>query len=1324
MKHCSIRLLSALLVLAMLLSTFTMVSFAAQKNQGTRHELCTALSSQAEAYYTGAYSPDMLVSYKRDDSGNCLTAVDSELYKELQTLMTDTHTYDVDYKEDNGLQEYWPNTDCIQGGEKPVLFYSDVYGNFNREHVWPKSRASFYQSEGGSDLHHLRPTNSTVNSKRSNYMFGNVRQELDVYTPYPESGEAVIWHNGSYTEDLPEELPNEKLGMVEVNDNIKGDVARILLYVYTRWEEKNLFLNDPNAQPGTPSDENNGMRVMKDLDTLLQWCAMDPVDTWEMGRNDATQAVQGNRNVFIDYPELAWLLFGEVPPADLEIPEPLPLNLTSYSITASSNNNDWGTVSLSGRRITATPAEGYFVEGYTVVSGTATVIRNGNMFTVKAESDCTVRIDFAAKTPVTVSFNGAAASIRGYAGEPVILPEGAQEEGYHFIGWVSQPVAETEVKPEFYAVGDEYIPTESVSLYALYSFIGGSGEEGWALVTDASALTAGAQLVIASNTKGVVAGRLSSSYLTEVKLSFEEPTFVAAMPEDALLLTLGGVEGAWTLANQDGQLLGATGLKNLAWNNGTTTWTITMSGNNVILYSTNTAYGRMLHNSGATRFTTYDSNVSTSMLYPQLYVNGGGCLMYTTELTRCEHGNTTFTEATAATCTAEGNPAYYTCTACGRTFSDAACTEPLSSAQLVISALGHEPDKYEGDAQTHWQLCSRCGEICTEAESHDWDKGSVTQEPTEDQDGVTTYTCELCSATYTEAIPALGQKLRASFSVPQGVEAVPTIYAYAGETISLPETAGLPGEEYSFLGWIPEILDDQTTVGTYYKAGQNFVLEESISFKALYQYAVQQPDSPEVWSLLTDTAELEAGAKLVLAHSDKGKVAGPVSSQYLKPLSATFSADHTTIRTLPTDAMILTLGGEVGAWTLANAEGQLLGATAVKKLAWDTGSTTWTITVEDGDAIVYNTTASYGRFLYNSGSPRFTTYASAANSDMLLPQLYILSGGSTVYYTTEFGTDTEEPEVPTEPTVDESITLGHSLNLASDISINYAVRTALLEKYDSYHLECVLPVYEGNTLTGSKTVHIQPVLKGSYYYFTLTGVTAVNMNDTITATLYMEQDGVSFRSNSEEYSVAKYAYAQLAKTDVADKLKALCANLLRYGAAAQSFKSYRTDALVDQTMTAEDRAFLTDLDTVSFGNYNRDLGDLNAPVVLWVGKSLLLDSKVTLRYVFNAANYSGSVEELSLRVTYKDYKGETKTATVTGAQPYGTVAGRYSFDFDGLLAAELRSVLHAAVYAGETQVSNTLEYSVDTYGNNKEGTLGTLCKALIAYSDVALAYFA
>ena len=299
------RSLSLILIL---LLVFTVMPFAEAKtgtlvkNSGTRHERCTALSAQAQAYYTGNYTYEAVSALSGSDSD----PMNSAMFSRLSSLMRSTMTETVSY---SSLTRYWPKTDANNGSTNPILFYSDeLSGSYNREHVWPKSRASFYQSNGGSDLHHLRPTNENANSARSNYTFGNVKGVFSSYKTYAYEGKTVLWY------------VTDGEGRVEVNDNIKGDVARILLYVWCRWEEPNLYENDPNPVIGPGDDKNDGLKVIESRETLLQWMKQDPVDTWEMSRNDQCENVQGNRNVFIDYPEYAWLIFGMTPPADYVTP--------------------------------------------------------------------------------------------------------------------------------------------------------------------------------------------------------------------------------------------------------------------------------------------------------------------------------------------------------------------------------------------------------------------------------------------------------------------------------------------------------------------------------------------------------------------------------------------------------------------------------------------------------------------------------------------------------------------------------------------------------------------------------------------------------------------------------------------------------------------------------------------------------------------------------------------------------------------------------------------------------------------------------------------
>ncbi len=332
---------------------------------------------------------------------------------------------------------------------------------------------------------------------------------------------------------------------------------------------------------------------------------------------------------------------------------------------------------------------------------------------------------------------------------------------------------------------------------------------------------------------------------------------------------------------------------------------------------------------------------------------------------------------------------------------------------------------------------------------------------------------------------------------------------------------------------------------------------------------------------------------------------------------------------------------------------------------------------------------------------------------------------ATIHYNVRPGS-TDSPEDPTdpEPVVDGNIKIRHTLNLASDIAINFVVGAASLVEYDSYYMECVTPVYEGNTLVGSTTHILEPELRGSYYYFVLDGLTSLYMNDTVEARLCMNKAGKPYISETDHYSIATYAYNQLSGKTPPQALKTVCVNLLQYGAKAQLYKGYRTDTLPDVDLTPEQRAYLTDPMSVEFGSNKAFLGDHAEPTVTFAGVSLRLDSKIVVRYIIDTTAYKGNMGDLNLRVSYEGIDGNIVTETVKDPEVYQEARNYYAFDFDGLLASELRTVVSAVVYAGDTPVSETMTYSADTYGNGRTGDLLTLVQAMIAYSDSCKAYFA
>lgn len=195
-----------------------------------------------------------------------------------------------------------------------------------------------------------------------------------------------------------------------------------------------------------------------------------------------------------------------------------------------------------------------------------------------------------------------------------------------------------------------------------------------------------------------------------------------------------------------------------------------------------------------------------------------------------------------------------------------------------------------------------------------------------------------------------------------------------------------------FVGWCSQAdYSSQTTAPTLAKAGD--AVEEGAIFYAVFATQEGEGGTP-TWDLVSNASSLKAGDVLVMACDSKGFTAGDISSQIMASVESTFSNNQIT--SLGSGTVELTLGGSEGAWTLSSTSG-LLGATAVKKLAWGSGTTTWSISISGSDATIQNTTDGYGRFLYNVNSPRFTTYTSNTSVSMLLPQLYRKTGGGASY---------------------------------------------------------------------------------------------------------------------------------------------------------------------------------------------------------------------------------------------------------------------------------------------------------------------------------------
>jgi len=143
--------------------------------------------------------------------------------------------------------------------------------DWNREHVFPKSLGNpdLGTTGPGSDIHHLRPADVTWNGKRSNRKFA------------AGSGNSTITAQGYW-------YPG---------DEFKGDVARMMMFMYVRYGNRCL---GSTVGIGNTVSGDAGM-----IDLFLQWNVDDPVSSYELNRNDLIEGIQGNRNPFIDNPAFA-----------------------------------------------------------------------------------------------------------------------------------------------------------------------------------------------------------------------------------------------------------------------------------------------------------------------------------------------------------------------------------------------------------------------------------------------------------------------------------------------------------------------------------------------------------------------------------------------------------------------------------------------------------------------------------------------------------------------------------------------------------------------------------------------------------------------------------------------------------------------------------------------------------------------------------------------------------------------------------------------------------------------------------------------------------
>lgn len=231
-------------------------------------------------------------NYYKDECSpaNLMATTGDELFGLLNTLMGETSKIGSSSYSYNSLRQNYVKVDKDLNNASNIIGYYDgstMNGTWdsghtwNREHTWPQSKGADKGDPMGHDMHSVRPASTAINGDRGNQAYGENQYD-------------------------PDEVDIDNKDYKKINlGSYRGDAARVILYDYIVYAQAGGHKNSLYNSDCTLSKLKSSSGVFESLTTLLKWHMQDPPSLTEMVRNDGAQNYQGNRNPFIDYPELA-----------------------------------------------------------------------------------------------------------------------------------------------------------------------------------------------------------------------------------------------------------------------------------------------------------------------------------------------------------------------------------------------------------------------------------------------------------------------------------------------------------------------------------------------------------------------------------------------------------------------------------------------------------------------------------------------------------------------------------------------------------------------------------------------------------------------------------------------------------------------------------------------------------------------------------------------------------------------------------------------------------------------------------------------------------
>lgn len=293
---------------------------------------------------------------------------------------------------------------------------------------------------------------------------------------------------------------------------------------------------------------------------------------------------------------------------------------------------------------------------------------------------------------------------------------------------------------------------------------------------------------------------------------------------------------------------------------------------------------------------------------------------------------------------------------------------------------------------------------------------------------------------------------------------------------------------------------------------------------------------------------------------------------------------------------------------------------------------------------------------------------------------------------------------------------GNALSLESSITLATYITKDVVDYYDEVYAEFTRNGKTEKVYPSDKTLTSNSIV---YCIFDYTGISPQALGDDVSITFYGVKDGVTYNGNAYKYSATDYIKSTLNKPTSSAKLKTLLVDLVYYGEACQVYQNYKTDNLLTDILTDEQKALRStaDLNLTNIKNASYETCENR---LVKFGTALRLNNSVEIAIPLNMTNVT--LDDLSFKV-----KIGSRTLTYTYAEnPDNFEKGKdgyWYFYFDGVYANQMSDEVFITAYKGVDQVSYTLKYSVESYAATvTDAKLKAVTDAMMRYGNSAKAY--